>query len=185
VTHLDALLAGNARFAATDLRERGPAIPFVPNRQLYLVTCIDPRVDPAAVFGLELGDAIVARTVGGRVTDDVLDDLAWIGHLHAVVTPDAPWFAVAVVHHTGCGSALMADDALRSGFLARGARPGWTDARLRATAVTDPHATAAADAARLRAAGVVPGHVAVGGFVHDLATGVVTPVAPDPGPAGR
>jgi carbonic anhydrase len=120
MSNFDELLANNARFAAGDVKDRVPEIPFLPNKQVYIVTCIDPRVDPAALLGLTLGDAIVARNVGGRVTDPVLSDLAWISYLHEVKTPDAPWFEVAVVHHTDCGSGLMADDQLRAGFVARG-----------------------------------------------------------------
>ena len=89
MTSIGDLLARNATFARTDAKDHVPAIPFVPHLQLYVVTCIDPRVDPAQLFGLELGDAIVARNVGGRVTDAVLDDLAWISYLHETLTPDA------------------------------------------------------------------------------------------------
>jgi DNA-binding MarR family transcriptional regulator len=80
--NFDELLRRNASFARTSARERVPQIPFLPNKQVYILTCIDPRVDPAQVFGLELGDAIVARTVGGRVTPAVIQDLAWISYLH-------------------------------------------------------------------------------------------------------
>src|SRR5947209_8607408 len=92
VTNFDPLLQNNARFAATDLKDHVPAIPFVPNKQVYVLTCIDPRVDPSDVLGLTLGDAIVARTVGGRVNQAFLDDLAWISYLHEVKTPATDWF---------------------------------------------------------------------------------------------
>lgn len=120
MTNFDKLLENNKRFAATDFSEHLPEIPFIPNQQVYVLTCIDPRVDPAATLGLRLGDAIVARTVGGRANQSFLDDLAWISYLHETVTPDADWFELAVIHHTDCGSALMADDKLRRGFLQRG-----------------------------------------------------------------
>lgn len=119
MSNLDELLTNNARFAAGDAKDQVPAIPFLPNKQVYLITCIDPRVDPVDLLGLKLGDAIVARNVGGRVTDAVLSDLAWISYLHEHKTPDAPWFELAIIHHTDCGSALMADDQLRAGFVDR------------------------------------------------------------------
>jgi carbonic anhydrase len=112
------LLERNRAFAATDARTKSPEIPFIPSKQIYILTCIDPRVDPAQVFGLELGDAIVARTVGGRATPAVIQDLAWISYLHETKTPDADWFELAVMHHTECG--LFADEDLRHGFAARG-----------------------------------------------------------------
>src|SRR6201994_3732805 len=120
MSNFDELLGRNQAFATTGAKDRVPAIPFLPNRQVYILTCIDPRVDPVQLFGLELGDAIVARTVGGRVTPAVLQDLAWISYLHETKTPDADWFEFAVMHHTDCGSGFFADDDLRHGFAERG-----------------------------------------------------------------
>jgi carbonic anhydrase len=170
------LLDRNRAFAATDAKAHVPAIPFIPFKQVYLLTCIDPRVEPAAVLGAKLGEAIVARNVGGRVTAAVLQDLAWIVHLHLNVTPDADWFEIAVMHHTDCGSALLADDGLRHGYLERG---GYDDDEARGLAVLDPHDTVRDDVARLKAAPELsPGieHIAIGGYAYDVATGVVTTV---------
>src|ERR1700743_3887682 len=111
-------LRRNERFAHADGMREVPTIPFIPFRQVYLITCIDPRVEPSAVLGVRLGEAIVARNVGGRVTPSVVRDLAWICHLHENKTPDAEWFEVAVLHHTDCGSGLFADEELRRGYAA-------------------------------------------------------------------
>jgi carbonic anhydrase len=172
MSNFDELLANNVRFAQTDLKDRGPAIPFVPNRQVYVITCIDPRVDPSDLFGLQLGDAIVARNVGGRVSDAVLDDLAWISYLHEVKTPDTPWFELAVVQHTDCGSGLMADDELRSGFAER----GFDDGELRDTAVLDPSQTVPGDVQRVLDAKTVSGDIVVSGFSYDVSSGLLTRV---------
>ncbi len=172
MTDFDDLLANNARFARTDAKDRVPSIPFLPHEQLYVITCIDPRVDPSDVFGLALGDAIVARNVGGRVTGAVLADLAWISYLHEIKTPDAPWFEVAVVHHTDCGSGLMADDDLRRGFVER----GFDDLTLKDTAVLDPADTVPGDVRRILEAESVSGDIPVSGWSYDVATGLVSPV---------
>lgn len=172
MSHFDDLLANNARFATTAAKDRVPAIPFLPNRQVYIITCIDPRVDPAAVFGLTLGDAIVARTVGGRVTPAVLQDLAWISYLHEVKTPDADWFELAVVHHTDCGSGLLADDRLRHGFAAR----GFDEAELAALAVLDPAETVPRDLQRLRDAPQISSQIKINGYAYDVTSGLVTPI---------
>jgi carbonic anhydrase len=175
VSNLDDLLSNNTRFAASDLRERQPAIPFIPNKQVYVLTCIDPRVDPSDVLGLALGDAIVARTVGGRVTPAVLQDLAWISYLHEVKTPDAEWFELAVVHHTDCGSALLADEPLRREFVHR---TGYDDAGLAALAVLDPAATVPGDVAAIVSAPQVSGRIRVSGYAYDVKTGLVTRITP-------
>ena len=175
MSNFDELLRRNQAFAQTGAKDRGPAIPFIPNRQVYILTCIDPRVDPVQLFGLELGDAIVARTVGGRVTPAVLQDLAWISYLHETKTPDADWFEFAVMHHTDCGSGFFADDDLRRGFTAGG---GYDDAELAALAVLDPAATVPVDVARVLAAPQVSSRVKVTGLAYDVKTGLVTTVVP-------
>jgi carbonic anhydrase len=52
-----------------------------PNLRLFVITCLDPRVDPAHFLGLGLSDAIVVRNVGGRVTPDVISDVAFISQI--------------------------------------------------------------------------------------------------------
>jgi carbonic anhydrase len=174
MTNLDILRDRNRTFAHTDAKDKVPAIPFIPNLQTYVLTCIDPRVDPSDVLGLQLGDAIVARNVGGRVTGAVLADLAWICHLHENKTPDADWFEFAVIHHTDCGSGLLADDDLRHSF---SARYDYDDAALADLAVLDPARTARTDVDTLLAAPQLAPQVAVSGYVYDLETGLLTQVA--------
>jgi carbonic anhydrase len=171
-------LERNEAFAATDARLHVPDIPFIPFKQVYVITCIDPRVEPAAIAGVELGEAIVARNIGGRVTDAVLRDLAWICHLHENKTPDADWFEVALIHHTDCGSGFLADPALRHSFAERG---GYDEATAEAMAVLDPHESVARDVEVLRAAPVLARSVdrfKVGGYAYDLETGRLSTVVP-------
>jgi carbonic anhydrase len=181
MTTIDTLLQNNRTFARTGAKDRVPAIPFVPNGQLYVITCIDPRVDPADVLDLDLGDAIVARNVGGRVTPAVLQDLAWISYLHEVKTPDADWFDVAVIHHTDCGSGLLADDELRRGYVAR----GYDEDELLRLPVLDPATTARADVATLLDFRNLSPHVSVSGYAYDLETGLLTRVVDPTRPEGR
>jgi carbonic anhydrase len=174
MTVMNELIQRNQKFAETDAKDRVPAIPFIPNRQLYVITCIDPRVDPANILGLELGDAIVARNVGGRVTSSVLQDVAWISYLHEQKTPDADWFEIAVIHHTDCGSGLFADDDLRHGFADR----GFDDAELARLPVLDPAETVRTDVAALLAYPNLSSKVRASGYAYDLATGLLTTVVP-------
>ena len=171
-----AFLERNEAFAATDAKLQVPEIPFIPFKQVYLLTCLDPRVEPAAIVGARLGEAIVARNIGGRVTDSVLRDLAWVCHLHEHKTPDADWFEVAIIHHTDCGSGLFADADLRHSFAERG---GYDEETAAAMAVLDPAATVRYDVELLRKASVLAGSIdrlKVGGYAYDLKTGQVTTV---------
>jgi hypothetical protein len=65
-----------------------------------VITCIDPRVDPAEFLGLEFGEAIVARTVGGRVTPAIIQDVAYIGYLVETKAPDGPYFEAAIIQQS-------------------------------------------------------------------------------------
>src|SRR5262249_49973871 len=61
-----------------------------PKLGLFVIACLDPRVDPAHFLGLSLGDAVVVRNVGGRVTPEVINDVAFIGQVAEDVLPDGP-----------------------------------------------------------------------------------------------
>ncbi|MFB6537787.1 carbonic anhydrase [Streptomyces noursei] len=173
-------LERNRAFAVSGDQADVPPIPFVPFQQLYLITCIDPRVEPAAVLGARLGEAIVARNIGGRVTPAIIKDLAWIVHLHENKTPDADWFEIAVIHHTDCGTGFLADDELRAGYAARG---GWDDRTSLEMAVLEPSQTVQQDVAKLRSAPELAPSISdikVGGYAYDLASGKITTVV-EPG----
>lgn len=55
MSNIDSLLTRNAAFAAGDVRHNTPRLPFLPHKGLYVITCIDPRTDPADFLGLEFG----------------------------------------------------------------------------------------------------------------------------------
>src|SRR5437016_8844019 len=127
-----------------------------PRLGLFVITCLDPRVDPAHFLGLSLGDAVVVRNVGGRVTPEVINDVAFIGQIVENVLPDGPLFEVAVIHHTQCGAGALADDTFRSIYAGR---IGAEESTLRDHAVVDPAATVARDVERLRSARAIPARV--------------------------
>lgn len=166
------MAARNRAFAAVGGHEG--AVVF-PNLRLFVITCLDPRVDPAHFLGLRLGDAMVVRNVGGRVTDEVIDDVAFIGQLVENVLPDGPLFEVAVIHHNQCGSGALAEDTFRHRYARR---IGANEADLRDRAVLDPRATVTHDVDRLRSAAAIPGRVIVSGHVYDVTTGLVTTTIP-------
>jgi carbonic anhydrase len=133
-------------------------------------------VEPAAIMGARLGEAIVARNIGGRVTPSVIKDLAWVHHLHERKTPDADWFEVAIIHHNDCGSALFADDELRHSFAERG---GYDDRTAQELAVLHPATTVRTDVELLRNAPELASgrhRLVIGGYTYDLATGRITTV---------
>ena len=171
MTRMTPLLERNEQFARTYTpTPLGP-----PTTQLFVVACLDHRVDPAIILGLQLGDAMVSRNTGGRVTQAVIDDIAYIAFLGEQLlggqgAPDK-LFEVAIIHHTQCGTGLLADPAFRQQAATATGRP---EAALEASAVTDPHITVKADVERLLASPQLSPKVSVSGHVYDIATGRLT-----------
>jgi carbonic anhydrase len=170
--NIDRALERNRTFAAAGGHEGAVVLP---NLRLFVITCLDPRVDPAYVLGLGLSDAMVVRNVGGRVTQEVINDVAFIGQLTEMMMPDGPLLEVAVIHHTQCGAAALANDAFRRRYAER---TGADESNLREHAVLDPVATVTHDVELLRSASAVSPRIAVSGHVYDVGDGLVQTVLP-------
>jgi len=173
MTRMTPLLERNEQFARTYT----PVPLGLPAAQVIVITCLDHRVDPAIVLGLQLGDAPVIRNAGGRVTRAVIDDIAYLAFLAEQLfggqLEDGRLFEVAVIHHTQCGTGFLADP----GFRHQAAEAtGLAEAALEASVVADPHATVQADVERLLTSPLLSPKVSVSGHVFDIATGRVTTV---------
>ena len=94
------------------------------------------------------------RNIGGRITPAVIRDIAYAGYLVDSKAPEGPYFEVAIVHHTDCGSTLLADDELRHGFAWR---IGADERTLADTPVLDPARTVRTDVERVLWADEIPG----------------------------
>jgi len=171
MTRMIPLLERNEQFARTHT----PAALGLPATPVLVVTCLDHRVDPAVVLGLRLGDAPVIRNTGGRVTDAVIDDIAFLAflaeRLRGGPAETGKLFEVAVIHHTQCGTGMLADPRFRHGAVEA---TGISEAALESIAVTDPHITVKADVERLLGSPKLSRKVSVSGHVYDLTTGRVT-----------
>src|SRR6476661_256988 len=74
-----------------------------PRLRMAVLTCMDARIDPLLMLGLERGDAHVIRNAGGLVTDDVIRSLSASQRLLGTE-------AVVVVMHDGCGLRGASED---------------------------------------------------------------------------
>ena len=171
MTRMTPLLERNERFA----RDYTPVALGLPTARVIVVTCLDHRVDPAIVLGLGLGEAPVIRNAGGRVTQAVIDDVAYLAFLAEQLfggqLADDALFEVAVIHHTQCGTGFLADPGFRH---QAAAATGLAEAALEASAVADPYVTVKADVERLLTSPRLSPKVSVSGHVYDIATGRVT-----------
>ncbi len=133
---ITALLDRNRSFAeqfeAGDLTIR-------PRLSTIILTCVDARVDPAHLFGLGLGDAVVIRNAGGRITPAVMGDLAVLGVLAANMPgAGAMQPELVVIHHTDCGMSRLANPAIQGQVATR---LGLSMDEVAAIAITDPART--------------------------------------------
>jgi carbonic anhydrase len=173
MANIDPLLERNKHFATTGAHERAK---IVSRHGVYVITCLDPRTDPSAFLELGLGDAVVVRNVGGRISPDVLTDLAYIGYLSdKVVSPGAVRFEVVIIHHNQCGTHFLADPDFRRGFAAL---TGGDDATLSAEAVVHPEQTVRHDVELVRSSTLLPTTVTASGHVYDVTTGLITTIIP-------
>ncbi len=166
-----ALLDRNRSFAeqfeAGDLTIR-------PRMSTIILTCVDARVDPAHLYGLGLGDAVVIRNAGGRITPAVMGDLGILSVLAANMPgPGAMQPELVVIHHTDCGMSRLANPAIQE---QEATRLGLSNDEVAAMAITDPARTVQDDVERLRNTPGTPDQLIVSGFVYDVSNGTINQV---------
>src|SRR5918997_28506 len=143
-------------------------LPLPPAKKVAVVACMDARLDPARVLGLEEGDAHVIRNAGGVVTDDEIRSLAISQRLLGTEE-------IVLIHHTDCGMLTFSDDDFRRSIQEdTGIKPEWA-----AETFTDLDEDVRQSIARIKASPFIPRKDAVRGFVYDVHTGTLREVVPD------
>jgi carbonic anhydrase len=163
MTETDALLRNNEAYAAS--YDKGD-LPGPPARKVAVLACMDARLDPARVLGLEEGDAHVIRNAGGVVTDDALRSLAISQHL--LETEE-----IVLIHHTRCGMLTFTDEEFAQKLEGEtGSRPEW-----RAGAFSHLEQNLRDSIATIKGSPFVPRTDRVRGFVYEVETGRLREVA--------
>src|ERR1700760_1305762 len=144
---IDTLLTRNKEFATHETLM--PSLPkAMPNVKALIITCADMRVDPAHVLGVQSGEAVVLRNIGGRITPGLIEQMGLLGRIGQVAGA-APGgggeFHIVVLQHTDCGITRLAGDPtlLANYFQIEEGKVG-------IKAVTDPRAAVAGDVALLK-----------------------------------
>jgi carbonic anhydrase len=154
---LDAMLQHAERRAAAF---GDGALKATPLRGVTIVTCMDARIDPAALLGLAPGDAHVIRNAGGVVGDGELRSLAVSQRLLGTTE-------IAVILHTDCGVRTFTDEDFKDELEAEtGTRPSWPPVTFGAVE-DDVRATLR----RILDDPFLPHKKVVRGFVYDVGTG--------------
>jgi carbonic anhydrase len=153
----DELLRNNEAYAATfDKRD----LPLPPAKKVAVLACMDARMDPNAILGLQEGDAHVIRNAGGVVTDDEIRSLAISQRLLGTEE-------IILIHHTDCGMLTFTDDEFKRAVHDDvGVKPHWA-----VEAFPDLEEDVRQSIARIEASPFIPRKDSVRGFVYEVETG--------------
>ncbi len=162
---LPELLRANAAYAGSFERGR---LPVPPARRFAVLTCMDARLDPAKFLGLAEGDAHVIRNAGGRASGDAIRSLVISYRLLGTRE-------FVVIHHTDCGMLTFTNEDLR-GQLRRD--PGADASHIDFLPFSDLDQSVRDDVETLRRSPIIPGDIAVSGFVYDVRSGRLREVVP-------
>jgi carbonic anhydrase len=143
----------------------GPRLPLPPARKIAIVACMDARLNPYGLLGLEEGDAHVIRNAGGVITHDEIRSLAISQRLLGTEE-------IMLIHHTDCGMLTFRDDDFRRQIQEEtGVRPEWA-----CETFEDLEADVRQSIARIEASPFIPNKSAVRGFVYDVESGRLSEV---------
>jgi carbonic anhydrase len=157
MTVTDELLQNAERYAGDF--DRGD-LPMPPAKGVAVVACMDARLNPFGVLGLQEGDAHVIRNAGGVVTDDEIRSLAISQRLLGTKE-------IILIHHTDCGMLTFKDDDFRRQIQDEtGIKPGWA-----AEAFDDLETDVRQSIARIKSSPFIPNKDNVRGFIYDVKTG--------------
>ena len=157
MTETDTFLKNNEAYASSF--DKGE-LPMPPGRKVAVVACMDARLDPARILGLEEGDAHVIRNAGGVVSDDAIRSLAISQNLLGTEE-------IVLMHHTDCGMLTFTDEQLADKLESEtGSRPEW-----RAHAFGDLEQDVRDGIGRIKQSPFVPRSDSVRGFVYEVETG--------------
>ena len=159
----DDLLKNNESFVQSF--DKG-GLPLPPARKIAIVACMDARLNPYPILGLQLGDAHVIRNAGGVITDDEIRSLAISQHLLGTEE-------IMLIHHTDCGMLTFNDQEFASKLEEEtGQRPEWD-----AHSFPDLDQDVRDSIQRIKDSPFIPRTDRVRGFVYAVETGELREVS--------
>ena len=160
MTVTDDLLENAKAYAAAFDKDSQGALPMPPGKQIAVLACMDARLIPTKLLGLDEGDAHVIRNAGGVVTDGDIRSLAISQRLLGTKE-------IVLIHHTDCGMLTFTDDAFKKSIQDEtGIKPEWAP-----ESFDDLDVDVKQSIARIKASPFVPHKDAIRGFVYDVEDG--------------
>ena len=151
-------LLRNAEEYADKFDQGDLALP--PAKRVAILACMDARLNPYRLLGLNEGDAHVIQNAGGVVTDNEIRSLAISQRLLGTEE-------IILIHHTDCGMLTFDDGEFRREIEREtGLKPQWS-----AETFDDLEGDVRQSIARIKASPFIPRTENVRGFVYDVRTG--------------
>lgn len=162
-TQFTDVLAGNKEYVRSF---SGSELTGTARKGIAVITCIDSRIDPLALMGMQAGDVKILRNAGARVTEDVLRTLVLASHLLGVSR-------VLVMPHTDCRMASAEESEMHAEIF----RVSGVDSRgIEIRTVSDQRAALELDITRVRSFPLLAPEVVVAGAIYHVHTGVLEPI---------
>jgi carbonic anhydrase len=157
------LLGANKDYASTfkSMGLSGEAV-----KGLAIVTCMDSRIDPLHIVGMEAGDAKILRNAGARVTEDVIRTLVLATHLLGVNR-------ILVMPHTDCRMGSGEEHEIHAAILEKS---GVDTRGIEIRTVKDQMKALVTDIQRIESYPLLAKNIKVMGAVFDVETGKLAPV---------
>ena len=146
---------------ATDFQ--GSALTGSAAKGLAIVTCMDSRISPLAVVGMQSGDAKILRNAGARVTEDVLRTLVLATYLLGVNR-------ILVMPHTDCRMAQSEEAEIHATIEKQ---YGVNTRSLEFRTVSNQHQALEIDVNRIRSYPLLRDGVSVAGAIYNVSTGTL------------
>ena len=135
-------------------------LPLPPALKVAVVACMDARVMPSYILGINEGDAHVIRNAGGVITDDEIRSLAISQRLLGTEE-------IILIHHTDCGMLTFTDDDFREQIEQdTGVKPQWAPESFK-----DLEQDVRQSIARIKSSPFIPHTDSVRGFIYEVETG--------------
>lgn len=146
---------------ATDFQ--GSALTGSAAKGLAIVTCMDSRISPLAVVGMQSGDAKILRNAGARVTEDVLRTLVLATYLLGVNR-------ILVMPHTDCRMAQSEEAEIHATIEKQ---YGVNTRSLEFRTVSNQRQALEIDVNRIRSYPLLRDGVSVAGAIYNVSTGTL------------
>lgn len=157
---IDKLKSNNSQYSSSF---EGKDVPGRAGEKLLILTCMDSRIIPHEVFGLNLGDVKVVRNAGGQLNPEVEKDVVLASHLLDCHT-------IVIMPHTRCAMASLPLADVRQKLTDMS---GKDFSEFNPRMIEDAESKLRNDVASLQANQLLKDGVQVYGAIYDVDTGLV------------